>query len=67
MADLILVDTATAWRWRCQSEGTVIPGAALCVGSALTRLAECRSIKVDAKDLLCSCGGRVIPLSPIEP
>jgi len=64
MADLVSVEVATAWRWRCLSNGSVIPGRDLRVAEspATTWLADWRSPKVDRRKLRCPCGGAVIPL-----
>jgi hypothetical protein len=67
MTDLISVETAVAWRWRCQEEGTVVTGSRLHVARspAASRLAEWSSPKVDREKLRCACGGLVVPLAPI--
>jgi hypothetical protein len=68
MADLISGEAAIAWRWLCQSEGIVIPGPDLRVAEspATSRLAEWRSSEVDREKLRCTCGGRVVPLAPVD-
>jgi hypothetical protein len=68
MADLIPVEAAVAWRWRCQAEGTVVAGSRLRVARcpATICLAEWRSLKVDREELRCECGGLVVPLAPSD-
>jgi len=68
MLDLISVEIAISWKWRCLTEKTVIPGAALRAreGARTTSLANYRSLKVNRDGLQCACGGRVTPLSPIR-
>jgi len=68
MADLISVEAAITWRWRCQSEGIVVFGPDLRVAEspATSRLAEWRSPEVDREKLRCACGGCVFPLAPID-
>ncbi len=66
--DPIPVETALAWRWRCLTEGKIVSGADLRVAEspATTRLAEWRSAEVDRENLRCACGGRVLPVTPID-
>jgi hypothetical protein len=68
MADLISVEAAVAWRWRCRAEGVVVAGSCLRVARspATIGLTEWRSSNVDRKELRCACGGLVIPLAPSD-
>jgi len=67
MVDLIPIEDAIAWRWRCLSDGCIIFGADLRIAEypGIT-LAEWNSSTVDRAKLRCACGGLVVPLAPTE-
>jgi hypothetical protein len=64
---LLCVDLVLSWKWRCQSKGTVIRGPDLRIAGLPTmfRLSEYGSAEVDCASLRCTCGGDVIPLTPL--
>jgi len=66
-SDMLLVEVALSWRWRCRTESTAIPGSNLrLVEHPGVTLAELRSSRVDVRELRCPCGSLVVPLAPIE-
>ena len=65
----VAVPLALAWLWRCETEGTIIPGSDLRVISqsldSLIPLDESPHNGEVARDRLRhTCGGRVIPIAP---
>jgi hypothetical protein len=66
----VAVQLALAWLWRCETEGTIIPGSDLRVfdpqrRDSLTLLGETPHKNEVARDRLRhTCGGRVTPIAP---
>jgi hypothetical protein len=58
------------WRWRCLEEDILVPGYDLCVANPgsgrLVHLAEGSVEAVRRDDLRHGCGGRVLPVTPLE-
>jgi hypothetical protein len=66
---VVAVPLALTWLWRCETEGTIVPGSDLRVVSqsrdSLIPLSESTHNGEVARDRLRhTCGGRVIPIAP---
>jgi hypothetical protein len=66
----VAVQLALGWLWRCETEGTIVPGSDLRVvdpqcRDSLTPLGEgSHKGEVAREYLRHTCGGRVIPIAP---
>lgn len=65
------VPLALAWRWRCETEGTIFSGSDLHVvdpqQGSLISLGEIPRVSEVVRDRLRHiCGGRVTPIAPLS-
>ena len=68
---IVAVPLALAWRWRCETEGTIFSGSDLRVvdpqRDSLVALAEIPHMNEVVRDRLRHiCGSRVIPIAPLS-
>jgi hypothetical protein len=67
---IVAVPLALAWRWRCETEGTIFSGSDLRVvdpqRDSLVALAEIPHMNEVVRDRLRHiCGSRVTPIAPL--